>query len=107
MGWEAFPKEICEANLPKPTKIKSFLIEKFLSLALLKIKIFVGFGGWRQPPFRKRWAGLLPYGRQLKACPVGNLFSFGVSVRILVKIGSDFFKYTLPVGKRGCWLALY
>ena len=31
LGWEAFLKEICEANLPKPAKIKSFLIKKFLS----------------------------------------------------------------------------
>jgi len=45
LGWEAFPKEICEANLLKPAKIKSFLIEKFLSPALIKIKIFAGFGG--------------------------------------------------------------
>ena len=57
LGWEAFPKEICEANLPKPAKIKSFLIENFLSPALIKIKIFAGFGGRRQPTFRKRRVG--------------------------------------------------
>jgi len=33
LGWEAFPKEICEANLLKPAKIKSFLIEKFFARA--------------------------------------------------------------------------
>jgi len=58
-----------QSKLPKPAKIKSFLIEKFLSPALLKIKIFAGFGSRRQPTFRKRWAGLSPCGRQLKACP--------------------------------------
>jgi len=41
LGWKAFPKEICEANLPKPAKIKSFLIEKFLSPVLIKIKILL------------------------------------------------------------------
>jgi len=42
LGWEAFPKEICEANLPKPAKIKSFLIEKFLSPVGRQLKISVG-----------------------------------------------------------------
>jgi len=73
-----FPKEICEANLPKPAKIKSFLIEKFLLPALIKIKIFAGFGGWRQPTLRKRWVGL----------PRWTSGQLKVSIGILFKIGS-------------------
>jgi hypothetical protein len=92
LGWEAFPKEICEANLPKPAKINSFLIEKFLSPALLKIKIFAGFGGRRQPTFRKRWAGLSPCGRTT-CLPAGRS---KVSIRILFKIGSNFVQKTPP-----------
>jgi len=78
-GWGASPKEICEANLPKPAKAKSFLIEKFLSPALIKVKIFAGFDSRRQPTSQRRWAGLLPRGQQLK-----------VSIRTLFKIGSNF-----------------
>jgi hypothetical protein len=63
LGWEAFPKEICETNLPKPAKIKSFLIEKFLSPALLKIKIFAGFDG---PPASRL------FGNAGRDCPDGH-----------------------------------
>jgi len=80
LGWEAFPKEICEANLSKPAKVESFLIENFLSPVFLKIKIFAGFGDWHQPSFRKRWAGL----------PRWTSGQSEVGIRILFKIGSIF-----------------
>ena len=48
---------------------------------------------------RRRRAGLPPAGRQLKACPVGNLFSFGVAVRIFVKKSSNFNQKVPPIFK--------
>jgi len=76
--------------LPKPAKIKSFLIEKFLSLALIKTKIFAGFGSWHQLTFRKRWAGLSPCG-QTTCLPAGRS---KVGIGILFKIGSNFVQKT-------------
>jgi uncharacterized protein YdcH (DUF465 family) len=45
--------------LSKPAKIKSFLIEKFLSPALIKIKIFAGFDGRRLADFSETLGGIV------------------------------------------------
>ncbi len=69
-------------------KIFFSLIEKIFAGARLK-KCLENFsvllGGSKADAVRKRWAGLSPYGRQLK-----------VSIGILFKIGSNFVQKTPP-----------
>jgi len=75
----------CVSKEAKPAKIVSLIEKIFCARPLKEKEIFAGFACRRQA-VASRWAGLSPYGRQLK-----------VNVGILFKIGSNFVQKTPPV----------
>jgi hypothetical protein len=66
MGWEA--ARPCVSKETKPAKIVSLIEKDFCARSLKNVSMFAGFAGRRQAA--SRWAGLLPWGRQLSGVPL-------------------------------------